>query len=756
MSDKMIQQQLYTRERGGIFHGTDGYDTIAISPNLDKAFVKKYLHPICIYHSPNSLRVSGEKDSLLYPAAVTIIQPETGDLVVGQSVFIPADFTGQRSTFFMHNYVIPTGLKEDWVLRPEKLFGIDQFRTSYDVQLGQELPELSDIPNRGNQLVLEKSTEILGKLGMTEEIFKMLLFAVMSSISGKKKVFITLDVALSDYSRVSLQLLEVLYRFLPYSYRRKLGAMTYSNEAEGKKYIHVMFVEPGGINYQDRVLEKQYIFDLASGRISGVDLGGFKHEYLEFAWSHLIESKSMDEFFVFAEKALLGLDEVAQLDMASYYSLTDIYLTIQGGGLNYFSKNKIAFLGGLLKFLQYEQDKKPELVELFLRVVREVKLAGEADITLDFIRSVNQFNKIVIDNECFLFILRTLNHYKNDHLFYEIWHTVEQDQFTFNKLINILNLNPSLENFLTPYLVDKFRSLKQLEEILAEIDRLILNSSYLLKNRSFITITTRKVAEAVESADNAFDATLMVRRFGTEFKSNEEFYTYKEELRVGAERALLKVMRLEEVSRQDIDNFGKIFLSGSSFLVNDLGNGDEKDQYMTMEALYTLFTSSGIDDHSLFDLNARNRVVLQDVLKRLLQEILSPQYFLLLLIAFQKDFNQSYRYDKLFDYLDNHGKNKAILSFIKWVEQQRQLDKEYYSALKEFLTQNKDPIWKDRSFRKALKKIPSDKLQRVIKRVKRENAHPVARFFMKNGFPILLISLALGLTAGLVWFFFFK
>src|SRR3954453_13087301 len=105
MSGK-IQQQLYTRERGGVFSSTDGFDTIAVSEGIDKAFVKKYLHPFCLYYAPKALTTSGQKEASLYPEAVTLFQPETGDMVIGQAVYVPADFTGQRSAYFMHNYVI--------------------------------------------------------------------------------------------------------------------------------------------------------------------------------------------------------------------------------------------------------------------------------------------------------------------------------------------------------------------------------------------------------------------------------------------------------------------------------------------------------------------------------------------------------------------------------------------------------------------------------------------------------------------------
>lgn len=37
-----IEQQMYTRERRGVFRTTEGFDTVAASPGLDPSFIKKY------------------------------------------------------------------------------------------------------------------------------------------------------------------------------------------------------------------------------------------------------------------------------------------------------------------------------------------------------------------------------------------------------------------------------------------------------------------------------------------------------------------------------------------------------------------------------------------------------------------------------------------------------------------------------------------------------------------------------------------
>jgi hypothetical protein len=193
-----VQQQLYTRERGGIFSSTDGFDTIAISDGLDKNFVKKYLHPFCLYYSPKALTTSGQKDASLYPEAVTLFQPETEHMVIGQAVYVPADFTEQRSAYFMHNYVIPPGVKEDYIKNCAKVFQIRNFNTSYDIVQGKVLPEMDALEHDDTDVLSEKDA-LLEKLGITEYHFKQLLFALMTSIAGKKKVFISLNVPLQDY-----------------------------------------------------------------------------------------------------------------------------------------------------------------------------------------------------------------------------------------------------------------------------------------------------------------------------------------------------------------------------------------------------------------------------------------------------------------------------------------------------------------------------------------------------------------------------
>ena len=370
MTGKLIAQHMYTRERGGIFHTTDGYDTIAISENLDKAFVKKYLHPFCMYQAPKILTEHGEKDPSFYPKAVTLLQPETGDLVIGQAVFVPADFTGSRSTYFMHNYIIPSGLKDEWIKQPERLFQWNEFETSYNIEAGKMLPEVEAVEYNAADILAVKDA-LLVRLAISEDQFKQLLFAVMTSIAGKKKVFISLDVPLEDYSIYALLLLELLTVYLPYAHRRKLGAITFTSAPESKNYIHVTFFEPDTLNRADKSIEKQFIFDFAAERVSGVNIEGQMHVYLDYVLNHLSKSARIDPFLQFADHALSGLSEEQKLELSSYYQLTDLFLTLSENDLSLYARNKISFLHSLLKFLQANSEEKADLVDLFVKLLHQ-------------------------------------------------------------------------------------------------------------------------------------------------------------------------------------------------------------------------------------------------------------------------------------------------------------------------------------------------------------------------------------------------
>jgi hypothetical protein len=729
VSGRKIKQQIYTRERGGIFHPTAGYDTIAVSEDLDKTFVKKYLHPICIYSAPKSLTRRGEKDSSLYPEALTIIQPETGDLVIGQAVHVPTDFTGQRSTYFVHNYIIPQECKQEWLKNPAMLFQLNDFKTSYDRELGQVLPE-SEISIVVEKDLLANPDDLLLELGITETIFKQLLLAVMRSVAGKKLVYIALNAEPQDYSKTARKLLELLFHYLPYSYRGKLGALTFSSDPDGKKGINITFFEPGTLNLRNRSLEKQFIFDLSNGYISGVAaLEGQDHEYLDFAWMHLAAGEKLDDFYDFAERALVGLTEEDMLEIGTYYELTAIYQTLSEGDTSYFEKNKTGFLFCLIKFLQKDKAVKKDLEQLFIAIIQEEKRAKDAATATDFVRAVLEFNHISPNEDGLSFIINTLKHFENDPQFQAIWKILEVDVHTYQTLVELVHEHPDYEELFKKYMDEKFKPLRHVEDILPSLSHLLVTTPFLLKNSWFESQMIFTVADAVGDAINPFKASKLVKEYHVE---GTEIASFKERMMIFTEIALLEGVTFNNITLEDIETFGR--LTTNQLSQSELKEAGVLNKYKIMTVLNDIFSNPTLPvELSLKSLPFSSRQELHEILKHLLQGELSPTYFQHLLAAFA-DENGRYHYSEVFGFLRNHADEQTALLFIQWTAKKVGADIVYQRELKKYLL-SPHSIWQNKAVRKELLNVPSYSFRKLIKEIQNETAGPVVKFFKRHAKP---------------------
>ncbi|WP_052353844.1 GAP1-N2 domain-containing protein [Neobacillus jeddahensis] len=724
MSGSYIQQQLYTRERGGIFHNTDGYDTIAISPGLNHAYVKKYLHPFCLYQAPKSLAARGKKDVALYPKALTMFQPENGDLVIGQAVFIPADFTGQRSAYFMHTYVIPSSRKEEWIKNPEKLFHINDFKTSYQTEQGTVLPVQDDIEYDTTDVLAGKD-EFLLRIGISDTQFKQLLFAVLTSIGGKKKVFIALNVPLEEYSKSALQLLELVYVYLPYAYRRKLGAITFTSEPEGKNYIHVMFYEPGTLNRNDRAIEKQFIFDFANGRISGVEIAGQKHEYLDFALDHFSRSKRIDDFFEFADMALSGLPEQQKIEAANYYQLTDLYIAFTGTELRLYHQNKLSFLQGLLLFLQVNGIEKTPLIELFEKILNEEKYVQDPEHALDYITTVIAINKVVSNQLAFSFILQTLDYYRSHPIFSNIWKILEQDRDTYELIVQFLYTHSEYEGLLRFYLEERLQPFQRTEEILNEI-QLLLRTPSLLDVDLFHSIVKDKVDSTFRNQSYSFPSILAVRQFHMEIE-HPKFTSLKKEILHAAQVALLDSLEPKKLSIQEILTLGKTF--PSELILKD---ERAKRNSAVVNLLYQLLSyPSQARSVSFYSLGKSERALVREILQSLLETNLKVEYFPLLLIAYGSE-SAEVDYHALFKHLAQYNDGNTIVVFIQLNARLVGVNQVFRQALRTYLITNPESIWKDRTFRKELELIRDNNFINFLKEMATETASPLIKFLKKK------------------------
>lgn len=372
-----IQQQVYTRGREGIFRASEGLDTVAASPGLDRAFIQKTLHPFCLYHAPQQLRESGEQDVSRYPASLTVFTADSGELVIGRGVFAGADFTGQRDTILVHQYVLPPERAEQAYRNPDAILRIRRFESRYREGV-KTLPELDELGH--DATTPEEEIQALETLGIGELRFKQLLRAVAVAVTGNKKVFVALEADIAESSRYAAILTGVLYRCLPLSARRKFGFTTYHREPQGKKYIHLTFVEPGSMRQGDPTVDKAFVFDFPNDRFGNVGLVESGALYLDFVWRQLNRREVLEDFHAFAEEALRadGAEQPPTLD--EYDRLCQLYAAEQGEQEPYAAGKEQAMVA-LVDFLGREAGGKPRVEALFWKLLDgETALASEGAV----------------------------------------------------------------------------------------------------------------------------------------------------------------------------------------------------------------------------------------------------------------------------------------------------------------------------------------------------------------------------------------
>lgn len=587
----------------------------------------------------------------------------------------------------------------------------------------------------GNPEVAEH--RLLMELGITEKTFKHLLFSFMSSITLKKKLYISLNVDWNDYPIAVQKLFELLYTYIPYAYRRELGALPVSNEPAGIKYGPVMFVKPGTLHYGDQAIEKQYIFDLANGWISGVELEG-QHEYLNFAWEFLAAGKNLSPFFEFAERILSGLPEEQHLELSSYYQLTVLYLSrtaIEG--------NSLDLLNSLLKFLRVNHQEKSDLEQLFIQILQKEVLAADSETAKDYVWAVLEFNQFTEDDTGLAFILNTLVQHKDHPVFHELWKIIEMDQRTFYPLFDFMNKNPDYENLIDLYLLQKFSNLQRVEEFLYELKKWLMTAPYLLEYDRFQSRMIEKAANAVGDAPEPFFAAKVVKNF------NFENDTFKERLMILSEMALLHSIELKKITLEDIKTYDQLT---TGKLTEQLVQDKEMiHKLMLMTVLSELFNQQASDIHLILQpLDESSREEIRETIKNLLQYELSPTYFQPLLAAFDGD-----EYTELFSYISKHADGAVIVAFIKWmVKTTYKPDPNYTQALKNYLKSSPNSIWYDKRARKELKTIQSYGFKKLIKEVEKATSSLGTKFLKRYG--VRLSILLLIVAAGIGGFFFYE
>ncbi|CAM3584669.1 MULTISPECIES: GAP1-N2 domain-containing protein [Saccharibacillus] len=785
-SSKKIGQQLYTRARSGIFRDTEGYDTIARTEGLDDSFVKKTLHPLCAYDAPAELNASGVKEESAYPDSVHLVQLENGDVVLGRSLYKSADFTGLRSTFFTHNYVIPSeradALASDYMnfLYADYVSAAEE--PAEEGQRGAELAELDALPMRADRPQPKTGPDKLGEIGLDPSSFKRLLLAVMESVGGRRKTYVTLNAPVSELSARALRLLEVLYAALPPEFRRALGFVTYSREPHSRKGVHLTFVEQGSMRPGDRNIEKDFLFDFSRGRIVNAAEGGSLQELAEFLHDGLRDPQRLERFYSFADEALGSTPDA--LNPERYLELSRLF-RIEEGDETPYEQDRRGILNLLLGWVRRPGESRlhARMFDLLgSRLDRELDdlMAGripEPELVRDIVAYFRVGGKgagaLVLRYLLTLMPMVTRQKRKDGGMAY--YGVIESDPELADTFFSTLIGNRQLAAMLfEPYLDRKLEAAADAAMVVRIVQKWSDDHPGLLNNEHFCDSSLRVLGSKLRRSGEPVSAvggvieTLrgdgnptanLMDGTGEELMKHPLCIALAEE----AIQHLLDEWEWEKVTLQQVTGLGFLFEGESEEERTRKVRGPRgTDRYAALRAAYLWFTLERPDAGLLDGLSMRETDEVQKLGRRLLPAEIAAGRYGRLMPAFSRSLSgggEDVDYRRLVDAVrinsSASGGREAVYRFFKWSASQepyaegRKLNPAYEAAIVHYFTAHDREAFKDKNNRRDYFDNAPTPLAAVYRKIQAQQASPLVRWMRKNrGLALMLMGVLALLIVG--------
>lgn len=686
----MIEQQYYTRERGGLFTQTDGYDTVAKTQRLKLDFIKKNLHPLCSYDIPSELQKSGEIDESKYPPNFVIFPTATGEMIVGQAIYKSKDFTGLRSTFFMHNFVLSEKEKRRYVKEPEKLFGITGFATDYSEEDGRELPTLAGIPYESENPYFKDREELFVKLGMDESLFHKLIFATFIAVTSKKKIFIVPNVPIEELDAMAKALLYHLYQEMPWGITEMLGVCTYSGKLEAKKSIQITFLDQNTLRY-DAKLGKEFIFDFVNKKFLNVEGDIEAEPYIKIAHHYTHNKLAWEKFNKWADELSVTLKDKSDKTITYYDRIAilfemSLYLKSRKGYDLSDSKVRKGLMSQLLRHLEAEisDEMKTELTEILEYVIALLKEGikqGEL-FSKDEMKALLQFklkkNMGVIEQEahCIQILLNLLDVASREgKIAYieEILEEVKKYPMTYVHLYQAIYERPELKERVAYPMIDaNFKETSVMEDLIRKmgeweiIEPILLSDSY-YRQRIYMCFD-----KCLSSATSKVKLLFQVQKWCQEHKNS--FY---DELQEECESYFVEHINLKEID------------SEKTLCMLRFSHAYPEENYEVIMAYQKLRTDLSFMSPNKITVNAK----VQELIKMYYKQSVRKDDFYMLVYAFLEPYSAGPKLNlkRVLGYLNSISADMMV-EFIIWSKGQevyiekRTFDHQlvaYFTALKQ-------------------------------------------------------------------------
>lgn len=326
----MAYQHFYSRvpARVSLYNKIDGFDTFAHSAELKREFILGELS--AVYKGLLPIHDSVKIRRGQVPTVYTQAALPSGNLVHTAVKYIPADFTGERSSYLAHSLV----LDEEDMVRVMRNPAVDPFNrgmfitdislfklTDRSVMANPNCPERKynsyPIQNHGAAIATYHPD-------MIKSFFCSILSAIME---GGRTVYFRLPLPDSLISDASVDFINGIMSVLPYGIRERLSFVSYVNETESYPDFKLKGV---GDSFAGVSPEAGIFYDFSNGRITGLSEQGEKGVMISsFLYSLYDQPKIRDEFHRF----IMGVEEKQDslvLDIQTLKELTFLFWQCSG------------------------------------------------------------------------------------------------------------------------------------------------------------------------------------------------------------------------------------------------------------------------------------------------------------------------------------------------------------------------------------------------------------------------------------------
>lgn len=327
----MALQHFYSRvpARVSMFNKADGFDTFAMSSQLDREFVERELASVC-ENKLGKNDISSVRQGKM-PCIYTQLCTRSGAFVQNCISYIPLDYTGERSAYLSHTLVYSEEEKVrilssalDATVNPE-LFVTDiaPFKIdAADAVANGDHPTLEYAPRAAREggYVLQ---------GLNEDTVRSLLFAILNAVCGKgRNVCFKLLGDDRALSLLSLQVFNEVLSILPYHVRDGVSFASYVTDiAQYGNY------KLRGVSSEFPENSPKCVFlDLHTNHIVGIQQNELiaNKSLVDFFYSLIGNEALRREFLTFTDRATKAIPSLCNTNLKALSNVVYIFQCTSG------------------------------------------------------------------------------------------------------------------------------------------------------------------------------------------------------------------------------------------------------------------------------------------------------------------------------------------------------------------------------------------------------------------------------------------